>query len=105
MTRLELTLLVLASYRLTHVIVFDNIAQPLRRLVPVEGKLAYLIHCYWCAGVWVSALLLGAGAFWPGPARWIVLLFAVAGGQAGIETLLRSRAAPPCSKPTEKGGP
>lgn len=85
----DMALLVLASYRLTHVLVFDKIAEPIRDCFPGKGWLAYLVRCYWCAGVWVSLALVAVRFLWPRGGRWVVLVFAVAGGQAGLETLMR----------------
>lgn len=85
----DLLLLLLASYRLTHALVFDKIAEPIRSRFPGKGYLAYLVRCYWCAGVWISAVLIALRVLTPGIGQWVVLIFAVAGGQAAIETMLR----------------
>lgn len=85
----DLFVLLLASYRLTHVLVFDKIAEPIRAWFPGHGGLAYLVRCYWCAGVWISALLVGLLAIVPAVGRWLVLILAVAGGQAVLETFLQ----------------
>ena len=57
---LAFVVLVLASARATRVIVFDEIAAPLRTWIltkyPLPSKPGKLISCYWCAGFWVSAL-------------------------------------------------
>ncbi|HYF94059.1 MAG TPA: DUF1360 domain-containing protein [Symbiobacteriaceae bacterium] len=89
MNWLDLAVLMLASYRLTHLIVFDSIMEPVRhRLEPVPF-IGELIGCYWCAGVWVSGALVGLHLIWPAGSRPLLLLLAVAGGQAIIETLLK----------------
>lgn len=85
---MDLLILVLASYRLTHLLVFDKIAEPIRNRIPGHGYLAYLVRCYWCAGVWISAILVALVALAPPVGRWTVLIFAVAGGQAALETVL-----------------
>lgn len=45
-------------------IVYDEIAQPLRAWVlrkwPLPSKPGKLITCYWCSGFWVSGLLVTA---------------------------------------------
>ena len=73
-------LLGLASFRLTRLIVFDKITEPLRRpffkeieekgedgmaeiyLVPREkglsGWVGQLLSCFWCVGVWSSLFLV-----------------------------------------------
>ncbi|MGG0410551.1 DUF1360 domain-containing protein [Peribacillus simplex] len=70
----------LASFRLTRLIVFDKIMEPLRRpffreieekneegdveifLMPKEkgllGWFGQLLSCFWCVGVWVSLFLV-----------------------------------------------
>lgn len=60
-----LVLLALAAYRVTRLIVIDSIIDGLRIkifnwLSPkglVGDKLAYLISCTWCMGVWVSLFI------------------------------------------------
>jgi len=84
----DLVLLVLASFRLTHLLVFDVITEPLRR--PLLGRpfIGTLISCYWCTGIWVSAGLVAGLAFWPSVVRWILLVLAVAGAQSFLESRL-----------------
>lgn len=115
----ELVVLVLASYRLTHVLVFDAVAEPFRRWLGVASAGAAAPHgqayaapygpgsrggaarslkavaaqvaaCYWCAGVWVSAALVAVYLAWPSaPVKGILLALAVAGGQAMLESVTR----------------
>ncbi|MFZ5824531.1 MAG: DUF1360 domain-containing protein [Bacillota bacterium] len=85
----DLLLLLLASFRLTHILVFDKIAEPIRERFPGHGAIAYLVRCYWCAGVWISAGLVALRVLVPAAGRWVVLIFAVAGGQAALETFLQ----------------
>lgn len=87
MRMMDLLLLVLASFRLTHLIVLDSITEPLRRPVAALPVLGTLVTCYWCCGVWVSALLVAAYHWYPAAATPIVWLLAVAGGQALLERL------------------
>jgi hypothetical protein len=72
---LDFIILTLAAYRLTHLIVFDRIFEPIRRLFVVRyfGEGHYILQggvvrsfigrimvCHWCTGVWVSvALVIG----------------------------------------------
>lgn len=98
---MEFTLIVLASYRLTHLIVFDKIVEPLRdrflkkkevgnheiKKVP-KSMFGYLLTCYWCTGVW-SALLLGSlYLFLPTIAKYVIFVLAIAGGQAILESFV-----------------
>jgi hypothetical protein len=97
-------MLILASYRLTHLIVFDKITEfirkPFMKKVQVEtnhgtvtkeipkSMFGYLLKCYWCAGVW-SAIFLGGGyLLFPRVAFVIILIFSIAGGQSIIETFV-----------------
>ncbi|PLS05880.1 DUF1360 domain-containing protein [Neobacillus cucumis] len=97
-------MLILASYRLTHLIVFDKITEFIRRPFVKKVKIetnegttikevptsmfGYLLKCYWCAGVW-SAILLGGGyLLFPKVTLVIILIFSIAGGQSIIETFV-----------------
>jgi len=97
-------MLILASYRLTHLIVFDKITEFIRRpfmkKVQVQTEhgmetkeipksmFGYLLKCYWCAGVW-SAILLGGGyLLFPTAGFIIILILSIAGGQSILETFV-----------------
>lgn len=53
-----LVLLTLMTARLARLITADYILLPFRRWVVNkwgdESALAYLVHCVWCTGIWVS---------------------------------------------------
>lgn len=53
-----LLLLILAVARIVRLVVDDAITEPVRSWVVnkwgSESKLAYLVHCTWCVGIWVS---------------------------------------------------
>ncbi|WP_328427900.1 DUF1360 domain-containing protein [Streptomyces sp. NBC_00443] len=93
-----LAVLALASYRGTQLVVHDSIGDPIRDRViawherrpdsSFRNAIVTLIACTYCAGWWVSGLvlavyLLAAGA-WTGTPLVLHLVewFAVAGGQA-----------------------
>lgn len=61
---LAFVVLVLAVARVTRVVVFDEVASPLRTWVlrrwPLPSKPGKLVTCYWCSAVWV-ALAFSAG--------------------------------------------
>ncbi|MEH7345682.1 DUF1360 domain-containing protein [Bacillus sp. JJ1532] len=94
-------MIILASYRLTHLIVFDKIAEPLRNLfltkketpdheikkVP-KSMIGYLLTCYWCTGIWSAILLCTSYLFLPSIAKFIIFILAIAGGQAILETFV-----------------
>ena len=101
---LTYVMLILASYRLTHLIVFDKITEFIRRpfvkKVKVETEngtktkevptsmFGYLLKCYWCAGVW-SAILLGGGyLIFPRVIFVVILILSIAGGQSILETFV-----------------
>ncbi|OQP05195.1 hypothetical protein B1690_14510 [Geobacillus sp. 46C-IIa] len=98
-------MMILASYRFTHLIVFDKITEFLRdpfmkkekvksedghteiKKVPAS-KFGYLLNCYWCAGVW-SAILIALGYFFiPTIAMPLIFIFSIAGAQAILETFV-----------------
>nr|WP_307327023.1 DUF1360 domain-containing protein [Evansella vedderi] len=98
-------MLILASYRFTHLIVFDKITEFIRnpfmkeetitdsngktkkKRVP-KSKFGYLLNCYWCTGVW-SAIILGAGyLLFPKIFIPIIFIFSIAGAQAILETFV-----------------
>lgn len=89
MTGLDLLLLTLAAFRLTHLVVVDSITEPVRDRVKARSAFfGELVTCYWCCGVWVSGLVAAAWFWlwrWQG-SRFLVLLLALAGAQALIET-------------------
>lgn len=97
-------MLILASYRLTHLIVFDKITEFIRRpfmkKISVEtghgtkskevpaSLFGYLLKCYWCAGIW-SAIFLGtAYLLFPKVTFVFILIFSIAGGQSILETFV-----------------
>lgn len=101
---LAVILLFLAAHRVTRLVTRDTIferpdeshrgflwgprtwtVEHLERLGPVGWKLAYLIGCDWCAGLWVSGLLTTGLAlystrvmhqsWWPWPI-WVLVALA-----------------------------
>lgn len=102
---IHLMILILASFRLTHLIVYDEITSFLRspflqefyesdergelvRHLEIKGKglrhwIGSLLTCHWCVGVWSSALIVLL--YWLLPSVFpLILLLAVAGGAAII---------------------
>jgi len=85
MTLLEVTIGILATWRITALLVYDYSFEWLRQLVKVDftdesGKpitrLGRIFGCFWCmslhVGLWVAAAMaLGA--------RWLLLPFALSG--------------------------
>lgn len=97
-------MLILASYRLTHLIVFDKITEfirkPFVKKVKVETKdgtkskeiptslFGYLLKCYWCAGIWCAFFLGTAYLFFPEITFAFILILSIAGGQSILETFV-----------------
>jgi len=98
-------MIILASYRFTHLIVFDKITEFIRdpflrkkKVIDESGHahteknptsmFGYLLTCYWCAGVW-SAIILGTlFLLSPRIAMPIIFIFSIAGAQSIIETFV-----------------
>lgn len=107
---MELIIFILASFRLTHLLVFDEIALFIRKPfveVTIEkdeetGKsfhnskargtglrkfIGSILICYWCTSVWSSAFIVLAT--WLLPAIFpLFVILAVSGAAAAIETKL-----------------
>lgn len=95
---------ILASYRLTHLIVFDKITEfirkPFVRKIKVETEtgsktkevpkslFGYLLKCYWCAGIWSAIFLSVFYLLFPKPALVFIFIFSIAGGQSILETFV-----------------
>lgn len=89
---ITLAVLGLASYRITRLVVEDTIAEPvrhrlvvalLRRSTALRRSLVTLITCAFCAGWWISGLVLFAYTAtigeWATPVIYGLTWFAVAG--------------------------
>lgn len=110
-TFLELIILGLSSFRLTRLFVFDKITAFIRDLfideieeldekgqkeiylVPkqgvVKGFIGELLSCYWCTGVWSSIFLCAFYLLFPAVAVPVLLVLAVSGLAAIIETVIQ----------------
>lgn len=103
----ELTLLALAGYRGTQLIVFDTVLDAPRTVVfnwhgretesAVRAAAVTLISCIYCMGFWVSGAFLAAYLYashqWHGTPLVVhgIEWFAVAGGQALLSVWDNSR--------------
>jgi hypothetical protein len=107
MNWLDFIIVILASFRITHLIVFDTIAAFIREAFltiqekeTIDGKKEILIEpkgtgirhfiggllsCYWCTGFWVSVGTVLVYFFVP-ILYPILIIFAVAGAAAVIES-------------------
>jgi hypothetical protein len=108
---LNFTLLALASFRLTRLIVFDKITAFLRdpffdeieeeneegtmevyylpKGTPIKKFIGELLSCYWCTGVWVSVAVVIGYLLLPAVFVPIILVFAVAGLAAIVESIIQ----------------
>ncbi|WP_438449374.1 DUF1360 domain-containing protein [Gorillibacterium sp. sgz5001074] len=94
-----LIVLFLAAYRLTHLIVFDKVFEPIRNLFvrryynnspeglqvqyrlqggPVSRFIGQIMNCFWCTGMWVSFGVVGVYVLvdWM---YWCLMALALAG--------------------------
>ncbi len=100
----------LATFRLTRLIVFDRITEFIRKpfleefveqneqgqeetyIVPkgsgIRKWMGELLSCYWCTGIWVSFFWVLFYLFYPNVAVFLILIFALAGFAAIIETII-----------------
>lgn len=104
LTWMTYIMLIFASYRLTHLIVFDKITEfirkPFVKKIQVETEegtkskevpksmFGYLLKCYWCAGIWSAIFLGGAYLLFPKITFVIILILSIAGGQSILETFV-----------------
>jgi Protein of unknown function (DUF1360) len=111
LTWLELIIIVLASFRLTRLLVYDQITQFIRTpffneieevdesgqkeiyLVAkdkgIRGFFGQLLSCHWCTGVWSSIFLCSLFFIYHQIAVPILLVLAVAGLASIIEVLVQ----------------
>lgn len=107
---LDLFLLILASFRLSRLIVFDTITEFIRKpfheivveTLPDGTTTSYLqikgtgirsffgelLSCYWCMGFWCSLLIVIGYLMFPFFAYPLIIILAVAGAASFLETLL-----------------
>lgn len=74
-------ILALAVYRLTRLVVEDEILDKVRNLVwkrygALTG-IGYLITCYWCTSFWVSSLVVVLYIIVPVPVTAVALILAL----------------------------
>ncbi len=108
---IDLAILVLASFRLTHLIVFDEITAFLRepfftvtyevdavgqvvRNTHFKGSglrqwIGKLLSCHWCVGIWSGLAIVALYSYVPA-AYPLLLVLAIAGAAAVIETKMYS---------------
>lgn len=109
---LNFIILGLASFRLTRLIVFDKITEFIRhpffdeieeegedgtmevyylpKRTPIKKFIGELLSCYWCTGVWISALVVAGYLLLPTIFVPIILVFAIAGLAAILESVVQT---------------
>lgn len=88
-----LTILALATYRISRLLVEDVIAEDLRNLVwerfpPESTKLGYLFTCYWCTSPYIASLLVVCYMIVPMVTVPVALIFALSALAGIISTRL-----------------
>jgi hypothetical protein len=90
----EFAILGLAAYRASNILSNEVVTKPLRspfvdevekdgkvveepKKTGFRGATGLLVYCPSCTGVWLSAALAYAYAFWPGPAFFMAVLLAM----------------------------
>ncbi|TSB46093.1 DUF1360 domain-containing protein [Alkalicoccobacillus porphyridii] len=102
--------LILAAFRLTRLLVYDEITSWVRQPFVetkeevVDGQSVYylepsgkglrrwmgkLLSCHWCMGVWTTSFLYGGWLLWPGVFIYLAHILALAGAAAIIESLIQ----------------
>ena len=104
---IDLFIVVLASFRITHLLVIDQIAEVIRnpfievvtkenaagemeQFIEIKGTgirrfIGLLLSCYWCTGFWVSLGVVLVYSLIP-VSLPVFLVFAVAGAAAILES-------------------
>lgn len=103
---MDFIIICLATYRLTHLMVFDKIFEPIRKLFvlrspgemkgqfvltyelqggPVRQFFGNVLNCFWCAGIWVAAAIVIAYRLWPDISIWVYYALAAAAVQSLLE--------------------
>lgn len=84
---LTLVVLALATYRLSRLLVEDEVLAWLRERVwrrfPPSTALGYWFTCYWCTSIWTGSLLVAAFMMIPVPTTVVALALALS-AVAGI---------------------
>jgi len=84
----DTTIMALAAFRLTRIVVYDSITKWFRALFDdgkeytFWGTLKTLVNCPWCMGLWFA--LVVATAFFTSPFLWFFIFILALGGVASF---------------------
>ena len=95
MTPVSWVLAALAVWRVTLLVVADEITRPAREALLrrwAGGRVDYLLSCPWCASIWVAPVVVGSGLAWGDGWGW--QLGAASLGFSALAGLLSSIASP-----------
>jgi hypothetical protein len=90
---LDLLLLALATFRLTHLVVYDTVMDFFRDFFDkydngLSRSMSELVHCPWCTGTWMALVVLLLHFLTP-LSRFFMLVMAIAGVGTLIDILAR----------------
>lgn len=107
---LELVLFIMASFRLTRLLIYDKITVFIRRpfheeveealpdgttatYIIIKGTglkywIGELLSCHWCTGIWSSAVLYISWMYWPIGTESVIIILAIAGLASTIEIIV-----------------
>lgn len=87
MTGLGWFLVIGATWRLTMLLVADEITRPARAAIlrcwGDNDRLDYLLGCPWCASLWVAPVVTASGIAWAGSTWWQLIA-----GSLGVSALV-----------------
>jgi hypothetical protein len=107
---LQLFIFGIASFRLTRLVVYDNVTEFIRKpfhkeineieadgttstYIEIKGTglqrwIGELLSCYWCSGVWCASILYFYWIIWPSGSEPLIIILAIAGVAGIIETIV-----------------
>jgi hypothetical protein len=89
---LTLTLVALATYRLTRLVTADKITEPVREWVNSRSEWAgYLVTCDWCLSIWIGPLVAIPAVLWPSTMVTVVVAALSASAVTGLLSLVERR--------------
>lgn len=106
----DFILLILASFRLTRLIVYDTITEFIRRpfhqtveeklpdgtsekYIEIKGNgiqywIGELLSCHWCTGIWSTVIIYLSFLLWPSFISPVITILAIAGSASIIQVVI-----------------